>query len=121
MAIVLTAAELAALQPGGAGIVLQGPAATPVGPVASADGTVVLAGSTAAITDAKGVLWTITAAGLVAINGVADTTTKGVTKLVYENGIVWQKNTVNMWWGKSSSTAAWSPSAGAVTPPVAGQ
>jgi hypothetical protein len=121
MTIQLSAADLAALEAGGA-VTLQGPTpAASVGPIVSPSGTVVLAGASAAITDAKNVLWTITAAGLVAVNGVADTTTKSVTKLAYVNGTVWQKNSAGLWWGKSSSTAAWSPSAGTATPPVAGQ
>ena len=45
----------------------------------------VLAGASNAITDASGNKWTITGTGQVAVNGVADTTTAGVTELAYVN------------------------------------
>ena len=54
--------------------------------VPSPDNTVVLAGSTAAITDASGNKWTITSGGQVAINGVVDPVTSGVIELAYVKG-----------------------------------
>ena len=76
-------------------------------PVPSANNTVVLLGSTAAITNAAGDKWTITAGGQVAVNGVADTTTSGVIEIAYVNGLVWQENAGKLWWGKSSASASW--------------
>jgi Cellulase (glycosyl hydrolase family 5) len=61
-------------------------------PTPSANDTVVKAGSTAAITDASGNLWTITSGGQVAVNGAADTTTANVVEIAYVNGVVWQEN-----------------------------
>jgi hypothetical protein len=120
MTINISAADLAVLEAGGQ-VPLQGPTpVAPVGPVESPDPTIIVWPSTAAITDAQGVLWTMTAGQQVAINGVTDTTTANVTKLLYTKKIVWQKNASDEFWGKSSSTAAWSPSAGTKTPPVAG-
>ncbi len=87
-------------------------------PKPSANDTVVKAGSTAAITDASGNTWTITAGGQVAMNGTADTTTANVTELAYVNGEVWQENGSDLWWGKTSPTAAWSPAAGTATSPL---
>jgi hypothetical protein len=90
----------------------------PATPVASPNDTAVLAGSTAAITDASGNTWTITSGGQVAVNGVADTTTANVTELAYVNNEVWQENTGNLWWGKTSPSAAWAPTAGTSTSPL---
>ncbi|MGD0108660.1 MAG: hypothetical protein ABSC06_32165, partial [Rhodopila sp.] len=90
------------------------PAATTPAPAS----VVVMAGSTSAITDASGNAWTITAGGQVAVNGVADTTTKGVTELDYTKGLVWQENSNDMWWSKTSPSDTWAPAAGTVTPPV---
>ncbi|HEX2943314.1 MAG TPA: hypothetical protein VHO91_19835, partial [Rhodopila sp.] len=64
--------------------------------------------------------WTIQANGQIAVNGVTDTTTANVTELAYVNGEVWQENTSNLWWGKTSPTAAWSPDAGTATSPLPG-
>lgn len=89
------------------------PAALP-----SSDNTVVLAGSGAAVTDASGNMWTITAGGQVAVNGVTDTTTKGVTVLAYENGLVWQENVAKLWWFKTTPSSAWAPIGGTVVSPV---
>jgi hypothetical protein len=78
----------------------------------------VLAGATTAITDATGNKWTITSTGQVAVNGVADTTTANVQELAYVNKAVWQENASNMWWDKTSPTAAWGPAAGTSTSPL---
>jgi hypothetical protein len=96
------------------------PVTPPVKPAApvSANDTIVKAGSTAAITDAHGNKWTLTGAGLVAVNGVADTTTAAVKELAYVGATVWQENASNLWWGKTSPTAAWSPGAGTATSPL---
>src|SRR5208282_4281084 len=60
----------------------------------------------------------ITAGGQVAVNGVADTTTKGVVELDYTKGLVWQENTDSLWWSKASPTAMWGTAAGTATPPI---
>ncbi len=86
-------------------------------PTPSANFTTVAAGSTAAITDTSGNLWTITSAGLVAVNGTADTTTANVIELAYVNGTVWQENTSKLWWGKTSPTATWTAGADPLPPP----
>ncbi|MBN8873140.1 MAG: hypothetical protein J0H67_09920 [Rhodospirillales bacterium] len=76
------------------------------------DGTLI--GSGGAITDAGGHVWTIDAQGRVVI----DPTTANVTHLAYAEGLVWQENTQNLWWAKSSPTASWMPPAGTQAPPV---
>jgi hypothetical protein len=91
------------------------PTPTPNPPPTPND-TMVLAGATTAITDGSGAKWTITSTGQVALNGVADTTTANVTELVYVNNEVWQENAAGMWYGKTSSAAAWS--AGTSTSPL---
>ncbi|HYZ20876.1 MAG TPA: hypothetical protein VE690_01850, partial [Rhodopila sp.] len=95
-----------------------GTATSPLPAQPSANDTVVLAGSTAAITDASGNQWTITSSGQVAVNGTPDTTTGRVIELAYVNGTVWQENADKLWWGKTSPTAAWSPGAGTPTSPL---
>ncbi|MDR3539253.1 MAG: hypothetical protein P4L71_22380 [Acetobacteraceae bacterium] len=70
------------------------------------------------ITDAQGNVWTITAGGQVAVNGVVDPTTANVTHLAYANGLVWQENTQDLWWSKTSPAAPWSPPYGTPTIPV---
>jgi hypothetical protein len=65
----------------------------------SPDGTVVTTGS---IVDASGNIWTLvrsrTNGYQIAKNGVVDTTTANVTKLVYANGLVYQQNKAGGWW-----------------------
>ncbi len=90
----------------------------PPPPTASANDTMVLAGASTAITDASGNKWTINAAGQVAVNGTADTTTANVTELAYVNKAVWQENASMLWWGKTSPTAAWAPGTGTSTSPL---
>ena len=93
------------------------PTPTPNAPPSPND-TVVLAGSSAAITDAAGNAWTITGGGQVAVNGVADTTTAGVKELAYVNGTIWQENTSNLWWGETAPNSGWSPAAGTSVSPL---
>ena len=105
-------------QPNGSWAVSPGTAASPLPPPPSANDTVVKAGSTAAITDASGNKWTITSAGLVAVNGVADTTTASVTELAYVNGTIYQENTSNLWWGETQPNGSWAVSPGTATSPL---
>nr|WP_294525521.1 cellulase family glycosylhydrolase [uncultured Rhodopila sp.] len=102
-------------------VVGAAPAAVPaqVSAPASANDTVVQAGSSATITDAGGNAWSIDGAGQVALNGVADTSTWNVTELAYVNGTIWSENTSALWWEKTSLTAPWSPNAGTFSSPLA--
>jgi hypothetical protein len=84
----------------------------------SANNTVVLAGSPDAITDANGNKWTITSSGQIAVNGVTDTMTASVKELAFVNNVIWQENSANLWWGKSTPSAPWSPGAGTATSPL---
>jgi hypothetical protein len=77
-----------------------------------------LVGYGQAITDAQGNAWTINAGGRVAVNGVPDPATANVTHLAYANGVVWQENTSNLWWSKTSPAASWNPPYGTLSPPV---
>ncbi len=93
------------------------PTPTPTPPVvASTNDTVVMAGSTAAITDANGTTWTITAGGQVARNGTADTTTGSVIELAYVKGAVWQENASKLWWQWTGT--GWSSGGGTATSPL---
>ncbi len=85
---------------------------------ASLSGTVVLAGSSAALSDAAGNAWRITAGGQIAVNGVVDGTTGNVTEIALVKGQIWQENSANLWWGKTSPTAAWSPNFGTAVSPL---
>jgi endoglucanase len=89
----------------------------PSDPAPSANDTVVT-GTNAAITDANGNLWTITAGGKVAVNGTADPTTANVIELAYVNGQVWQENASDLWWAKSLPTDTWGPAFGTSTSPL---
>jgi hypothetical protein len=73
----------------------------------SANDAVVVAGSTAAITDSHGNKWTITTAGKIAENGVTDPITQSVIKLAYVSGVVWQENVSGYWYSKTAG--GWSP------------
>jgi hypothetical protein len=70
------------------------------------------------ISDAFGNIWTITANGEVAINGIPDPTTRNVTHLAYADGLVWQENTSNLWWSKTTPASGWEPPTGTPTVPV---
>jgi hypothetical protein len=89
---------------------------------ASPSGTVVKLGSTAALTDAVGNLWTLSSGGVIAVNGAPDTTTHLVSQIAYVGGLVWQNSTgfkgQNLWWSKASPTAAWLPTSGTATSPL---
>jgi sugar lactone lactonase YvrE len=99
------------------------PDGTPVVPVpvnASPDNTLLTAGAgnaPSAITDASGNTWTIMN-GQVVVNGVADQTTANVTHLAYVNGVIWQENTNDLWWSKTSPASSWNPPNGSSTVPV---
>jgi beta-mannanase len=93
------------------------PSPTPT-PIPSPNDTVVLAGSTAAITDASGSKWTITSSGQVAVNGTIDAVTSNVIELAYVNGTIWQENSNKLWWGETSPNTSWGPAAGTATSPL---
>jgi hypothetical protein len=77
-----------------------------------------LIGPGQSIIDDQGNVWTITATGQVAVNGTIDTSTANVTHLAYANGLVWQENTNDLWWSKTSPAAQWNPPFGTATVPV---
>jgi hypothetical protein len=85
-------------------------------PMASPNNTLVKYGQ--ALTDAQGNVWTITADGLVAVNGAPDPTTANVTHLAYVDGVVWQENNSDLWWSKTSPTAQWDPPSGTAVAPL---
>ena len=95
------------------------PLSTVPPPTPSANDTVVMAGSTDAITDAHGNTWTIVN-GQVAVNGTVDTVTRSVIELAYVNGQVWQEITGGVWWSKALPTDNWVPSAGTTVSPLPG-
>ena len=85
----------------------------------SSDNTVIsLPGQT--ITDASGNTWSIVN-GQVAINGKTDASTANVIQMAYEKGVVWQKNSANLWWGKTSPGASWGPANGTVVDAIPNQ
>ncbi len=72
------------------------------------------------ITDTNGNVWSIIN-GSVAVNGIVDPTTSNVIEMAYENGLVWQKNTSNLWWSKSAPSSAWYPPTGTAVDPIPNQ
>lgn len=69
----------------------------PPGP-ASPDGTVVLLGSSASITDNLGNQWTLTTGGVVNINGGAAGFTSGVIEIAWVGQQIYQENAALSWW-----------------------
>jgi hypothetical protein len=47
-----------------------------------------------------------------------DPTTANVTELAYVDGEIWQENTSNLWWGKTTPADAWAPGPGTPTSPL---
>ena len=84
----------------------------------SANDTVVLAGSSAAIIDTSHNAWTITSLGQVAINGITDIITSSVVELAYVNGTVWMENQYHQWWGETQPNDSWMPTGGTTTSPL---
>jgi hypothetical protein len=72
------------------------------------------------ITDTSGNSWAITLGTQVSVNGVADSTTNNVIELVYSAGLVYQENSSELWWYKSSPSDVWhsapAPSCPGATP-----
>jgi probable HAF family extracellular repeat protein len=95
-----------------------GTTVSPLMGIAAADNTVIASSHSAAVTDANGDHWTITASGQVAVNGIIDRTTARVVALAYEKNIIWQENADGLWWSKINSAAQWSPPFGSSTSPV---
>lgn len=74
--------------------------------------------SSGSLVDATGEVWTITPAGQVAVNGVADSTTSGVVELAYVNHAVWYETSAGLWQFKTISTATWQPVPATMTAPL---
>ncbi|HEY0183091.1 MAG TPA: hypothetical protein VGC09_09815 [Rhodopila sp.] len=72
------------------------------------------------IVDARGNRWTIVD-GQVVVNGIIDLTTANVIEMAYDNGLVWQKNTDNLWWSKTTPGASWQPPYGTPVDPIPNQ
>jgi hypothetical protein len=94
---------------------------TPVAPEnvllqASANNTEITA-SNQVIIDANRDTWSIVN-GQVDVNGAIDPTTANVVALAYVNGTIWQENSNDLWWSKTSPSDAWSPPAGTSTSPL---
>lgn len=51
--------------------------------------------------------WSISSGGQVVVNGTPDTTTANVIELAYVSGVVWQANTSNNWYSKTTPASAW--------------
>jgi chitodextrinase len=89
----------------------------------SANGTQVTAAGQPGITNSVGEVWTLVDGGAgvglqIAVNGVADTNTLQVQKLVYDSHLVWQQNVDGLWWSKTQASAAWTPTSGTSTAPA---
>jgi hypothetical protein len=64
----------------------------------SPDGTTVMAGSSATITDAQGDALGISSGGQIIINGRVDTRTGAVVSITIKHGVVWQTNKAGGQW-----------------------
>jgi hypothetical protein len=83
---------------------------------ASANNTIVTGNGTQ-IRDAQGHAWSLIG-DKVAVDGTPDATTGRVVALAYEDGKVWQQNQDGLWWAKTASTDAWTPTYGTSVSPV---
>jgi hypothetical protein len=72
------------------------------------------------IVDISGNVWSIVD-GQVAVNGVSDPTTRNVIEMAYEGGVVWQKNSDNLWWSKTAPGDSWGPPDGTSVDPIPNQ
>lgn len=81
----------------------------------SPNGTVVLAGSTAAIVDSSGNSYTILN-HVVQMNGKPLGLSSNVSETAYVDYVVWQKNSANLWWVWANGT--WTPNAGTSKSPL---
>lgn len=70
------------------------------------------------ITDGSGNLWTLTASGQVAVNGVVDATTSNVIKLAYVSSLIYQENSAGLWFHKAVPSDSWAPPGGSSTSPL---
>lgn len=85
---------------------------------ASADKAVIRAPTDAILVDAAHNLWGIDARAVITVNGIEDATSAGVVELAFVGGLMWQENGNNLWWSKTSPSAAWLPPAGTSTAPL---
>lgn len=72
---------------------------------ASPNFTVIVLGSTAAITDANSGLWTITSGKQVALNGTTLSATANTLMLAYVNSVVWEETTSDVWYSLTATGA----------------
>ena len=99
---------------------LPGPG-SPTGPALpplSATSITVLVGPDRSFTDGQGNVWQINGDGQIIVNGKVDPTTSGVELLAYYGGVVWQKNTSNLWYSKTTASAAWVDYPAGNPPPI---
>ena len=73
--------------------------------------------SSSSLTDPSGNVWSIVDSRIV-VNGVVDPTTRNVTDVTYVDGVIWQKNADDNWYGKASPSDSWS--AATKQPPIYG-
>lgn len=82
----------------------------------SADGTVVKAGEITAIIDTVGNAWTITELAQVALNGLADASTKNVTQIAWFASAFWQCNQLGAWYVRTAA-GGWKSGSNPFAPP----
>jgi hypothetical protein len=80
------------------------------GPVSEA-GTIVPTGSTAAIVDANGHVWSIGPTAQVVVDGIVDSSTNNVAQIEY-TGLIWQQTIFGDWASKAVPTDPWTARAG---------
>lgn len=78
----------------------------------SASGTIVNLGDTTGLVDPRNFVWTLSAAGVIAVDGVVDAVTHDVTQIEYFNNQIWQ-NTIFGWYFKTLPTDGWTQASGA--------
>jgi endoglucanase len=92
----------------------QGGTSTPSCPESANDSTVTSAGPT--LCDASGDEWAIAPDGSMTENGQTVQYSANVIELAYVNGVIWQENSSDLWWGWTDN--AWNPTYGTTTSPL---
>lgn len=108
--------QVASFIAAGSGPVAPPPVNPPPAVSPSANDSVITVSGGGSLVDGSGNVWTITSAGAVQENGANAGYSANVSELAYVNGVIWQENTSNLWWGWSNG--GWNTGNGTATSPL---
>lgn len=70
------------------------------------------------LVDAGHHVWGIDSHSIIVVDGIEDATSANVVQLAFVGGLMWQRNGNNLWWSKTSPSAAWLPAGGTPNAPL---